>query len=34
MMTEWLNDMASKGWEFMEYAQKGWWIFRKEINKN
>lgn len=38
-MTQWLNDMAKRGWEFVGYGQKwwytvptpqDWWIFRKE----
>lgn len=37
-MTQWLNEMASEGWEFVGYGQKwwhdqdipqGWWIFRR-----
>jgi len=39
-ITWWLNEMASKGWEFVGYAQKwwhnedipqDWWIFRKPL---
>jgi len=37
-MTDWLNDMASKGWHFVGYGQKqwssgfvqDWWVFRRE----
>lgn len=37
-MTDWLNGMADRGWEFVSYGQKwwvnhstpqDWWIFRR-----
>lgn len=40
-MTDWLNTMAERGWEFVGYGQKQWvnrtpqewWVFRKPMKR-